>query len=172
MSTLIRLALAASFKTQTVAEQAEVAVTVSEGEGALDYVKGNLWAQAVASVVTAGSLEKVAQYHKDFETEYKARTKAKKMPGWYRSSKSVIGKALENAVQLLDEGGLPRGKTAVEKDIKELKEGNTPLMRIAAAFKTIATNLDHDDFDADKDTAAVLAMWRELGAKLEEVKAA
>lgn len=142
---------------------------MTEGDSALEYVRGNLWAQEVASVVTAGSLEKVDAYHKEFETEYKTRTKAKKMPGWYRSNKSVITKAIENAVQLLDEGGIPRGKSAVEKDIKTLKEGYTPLTRITAAFKTISTNVEHEDFDT-KDVSVVRTLIAELNAKLEEIE--
>jgi hypothetical protein len=51
-----------------------------------------------------------------FEANYKDLTGATSMPGKYRSAKSVLTKALALKIPYADRGGIPRGKTAVERD--------------------------------------------------------
>lgn len=50
--------------------------------------------------------------------------------GAYRSNKSVIGSAIKLGVALRNAAGVPRGKTEVEKEIKGLKEAESPLETI------------------------------------------
>lgn len=169
MSAVISLALASSFNTQTIDEQVELAITLKEGDEALEFVRGNAFSQAIASVVKAGSLENVEAYFKGFETAYKGKAGVKSMPGWYRSNKSVLSTALTNGVEILDPQGVPRGKTEIEKDIKATKTGSTPILRIGAAFKVIASNLDHDDFDDKLDLPAVKSLMADLTKRLAEM---
>lgn len=56
---------------------------------------------------------------KNFEKRYKKERGVKHMPGSYRSAKSVIISAIKSDVPLVDEGGEPLGKTALERSIKQ-----------------------------------------------------
>ena len=51
-----------------------------------------------------------------FERNYKRNTGGSPMPSKYRSAKSVLARALRMNVPYLTHNGVPRGKTAVEKD--------------------------------------------------------
>ena len=53
-----------------------------------------------------------------FERQYKRETSDPQMPVKYRSAKSVIAKAIRQGVPYLDARGVPRGKTAVEKECR------------------------------------------------------
>jgi hypothetical protein len=57
-----------------------------------------------------------------WQEEYKQETGAATMPGAYRSAKSVLKNAIKGGIPLLDAEGEPRGKTAIEKDIKAAKD--------------------------------------------------
>lgn len=57
-----------------------------------------------------------------WEEGYKQDTGSATMPGAYRSAKSVLKNAIKAGIPLLDEAGEPRGKTAIEKDIKAAKD--------------------------------------------------
>lgn len=57
-----------------------------------------------------------------WEDGYKQDTGSSTMPGAYRSAKSVLKNAIKAGIPLLDEAGKPRGKTAIEKDIKAAKD--------------------------------------------------
>jgi len=56
---------------------------------------------------------------KALESEFKEKNSLKQMPGKYRSAKSVICRALAADIELLDSDGNPRGKTEVERDLKQ-----------------------------------------------------
>lgn len=64
--------------------------------------------------------EYVGPYFKAWESEYKSST-GLPIPGAWRSAKSVIKNAMSNGVAMWNEGE-PRGKTAVENDIKAARE--------------------------------------------------
>ena len=57
-----------------------------------------------------------------WEEGYKQDTGSATMPGAYRSAKSVLKNAIKAGIPLLDGDGSPRGKTAIEKDIKAAKD--------------------------------------------------
>lgn len=57
-----------------------------------------------------------------WEEGYKQDTGSATMPGAYRSAKSVLKNAIKAGIPLLDAEGEPRGKTAIEKDIKAAKD--------------------------------------------------
>jgi hypothetical protein len=57
-----------------------------------------------------------------WQEEYKQETGSATMPGAYRSAKSVLKNAIKGGIPLLDAEGEPRGKTAIEKDIKAAKD--------------------------------------------------
>ncbi len=86
---------------------------------------------------------------KEWEEEYKA-TGSTVMPAAWRSAKSVIKGALQNDVPLMD-GEEVRGKTAVEKGIKAVKEAdkevNNPTetaMKLMKKAVDFARNNGHD----------------------------
>ena len=68
------------------------------------------------------SVKSEADYRRvtsQFEIEYKRLIQStRKMPTKYRSAKSIVGRAIRLDVPYIDAEGKPRGKSAVEKDVK------------------------------------------------------
>lgn len=90
-----------------------------------------------------GSQDNLKQLFVDgYEKAYKKETGDKSMPGAYRSAKSVITKAITFDVELLNEDGTPRGKTEVEKDIKELQAVKTNVEKIDGLLETVSKLID------------------------------
>lgn len=86
-----------------------------------------------------GSWETTSEKFKEWEAEA-----PKPYPGAYRSAKSVIKGAINNSIPLLVESGEPRGKTAVQKDIKAAKEmskytfvAESPELKVAKAINKV-----------------------------------
>lgn len=75
-------------------------------------------------VAYVASLPADADVKAELKTAEQAYEKAKGFKvgsyGAYRSAKSVICKALEHGVSILDDKGKPKGKTAIEKELAEL----------------------------------------------------
>lgn len=124
-------------------------------------VEGDCWKEEVALVVSAGQTTSIdyKAYKKAYEKEFKADNNLKTMPGKYRSAKSVICKALDRGVELLDYEGYPRGKSEVEKDCKEPKTSCTPIDRCTGALYVLRNNIGKLD---PVDAAIVKAALREL----------
>lgn len=66
------------------------------------------------------SADDVMPLLKDGEKEFKERT-GEQLPAAYRSAKSVLKNALLYGVSVMGDNGVPLGKTAVEKAIKEAR---------------------------------------------------
>lgn len=69
------------------------------------------------------------------------------MPNAYRSAKSVIEAAFEEGVDLLSDDDGVRGKTEVEKELKEAREAkrdpfDAPIAALTKALDTIAARMD------------------------------
>lgn len=77
---------------------ADVAADVAENEGRVDVLKDVL---------------------KEFEQKYKKERSLKHMPGSYRSAKSAIVNAVKHGIALGYEDGSLKGKSALEKEIKQ-----------------------------------------------------
>ena len=107
-------------------EIASAYLLIEQGKAAQNGAIENTWGDAVLFIqpaVNGMDGEKAAEAAAAFlqgtvEAEIRAQG-ATRMPGDYRSAKSVIRKALRMGVALLDANGKPRGKSAVEKDCKE-----------------------------------------------------
>ena len=107
---------------------------------------GNLWNNL------AGYIGELAQFHdvenvksvlKNREKEYGDIHKVKLSTiGAYRSAKSVALKAVSLGVTLLTENGDARGKTEVEKDIKDSKEDKPVIDKIQSSCNTLSALLD------------------------------
>ena len=60
----------------------------------------------------------------------------------YKHARSTLINFLEQGGNLLDENGLPKGKSAIEKEKKEAKEEKTPEEKLAALAQTVKALLD------------------------------
>ena len=108
--------------------------------------EGNLWSNL------AGYIGEVAQFHdvdnvksvlKNREKEYGDIHKVKLSTiGAYRSAKSVALKAVSLGVTLLSDNGEARGKTEVEKDIKDSKEDKPVIDKIQSTCNTMSALLE------------------------------
>lgn len=78
------------------------------------------WSTLVKAVAHHTLWQDVKEQFKGWEEEYKITTSLP-VPGAWRSAKSVIKGAFNNAIPLMN-GEEARGKTAVEKDIKAAKD--------------------------------------------------
>lgn len=89
---------------------------------ASEETNNEAWGTLVSAVYYHHIWDDVKQQFKDWETEYKTTTSLP-IPQAWRSAKSVIKGAFNHGIPLVLGGyNEPRGKTAVEKDIKAKKE--------------------------------------------------
>lgn len=70
------------------------------------------------------------------EESYKATNKVERMPAAYRSAKSVIVTAVSMSISLVDAEGKYKGKTELEKEIKEGKPGKPEFEKFKGAMNT------------------------------------
>lgn len=90
---------------------------------ASEELNTDAWGTLVCRVVdeTIREPQLVKALFAGWETEYKDETQLP-IPGAWRSAKSVINGAIKHGIPMIDVGtGKPRGKTAVEQDIKAAK---------------------------------------------------
>jgi hypothetical protein len=112
------------------------------------------------------------------EGEYKKGMKAERMPAAYRSAKSVIVTAVSMSISLIDEEGKYKGKTQLEKEIKEGKPGKPEFEKFKSAMNTatlIFGKLDTlDDVRNAKELVRQLAdlVIKTEASMMEEVKLA
>lgn len=97
------------------------------------------WSTLVKAVAHHTLWHDVKECFKGWEEEYKITT-GLPVPAAWRSAKSVIKGAFNNSVPLMN-GEEPRGKTAVEKDIKAAKDSpviKNPFEKADAMAETLA----------------------------------
>ena len=100
-----------------------------------------------------------------FEADYKERTGATKMPGAYRSSKSLIMKAIRFDVELLDNDGNARGKTEVTKECEEkAKADKTNVDKLLSALNTVSSLIDKAH-DAGENLDTIRSILADLHGK-------
>lgn len=112
------------------------------------------------------------------EGEYKIGMKVERMPAAYRSAKSVIVTAVSMSICLTDAEGKYKGKTELEKEIKEAKPGKPEFEKFKASMNT--ATLIFGKLDALDDVRNAKELVRQLAdlvikteaAMLEEVKLA
>lgn len=120
----MRLTLADGIAIPTVTEMASADLLIADATKALKDKGIDQFKLHLIAVVShlANSIEGPDGHFKAYEQAFKAQPGApKSMPGHYRSNKSVLVQAVRLGLELLDEGGYPRGKTELEKAIKEAK---------------------------------------------------
>lgn len=93
---------------------------------AADKLAGDCWNVLVDGVTKAGGFEEYAGTIKKWEVEWKDAHNAP-FPGAWRSAKSVILAAANARVPLLDGLVVPRGKSAVERDVRKKRAVTTPM---------------------------------------------
>ena len=132
---------------------------------------GNLWCNL------SGYIGELAQFHdvdnikavlKNSEKSYGEINKVKLSSiGAYRSAKSVAIKACSLGVKLLDDNGNSRGKTEVEKEIKENKEEKPVADKLQTAANTMNSIMDQiDDIDDARIAIILIDMLREKAANI------
>ena len=128
--------------------------------------EGNLWSNL------SGYIGELAQFHdvenvklvlKNREKEYVDLHSVKlQQIGAYRSGKSVCMAALKCGVKLLDDNGNSRGKSEVEKEIKENKADKPLMDKIQATANTMNSLLDQlADIDDARMSLILVDMLRE-----------
>ena len=133
--------------------------------------EGNLWSNL------AGYIGELAQFHdvenvkivlKNREKEYSDLHKVKLSSiGAYRSAKSVALKAVSLAVNLLSDNGEARGKSEVEKDIKDNKEEKPVADKLQTAANTMNSIMDQImDLDDARIAIILVDMLREKAANI------
>lgn len=150
-------------------EIASAYLLIEAGKAAQNGAIENTWGDAVLfiqSSINGMEGEKAADAAATFlagtvESEIRAQG-ATRMPGAYRSAKSVLTKALRMGVALLDASGKPRGKTAVEKDCKEPK---TPEEQLAALLTRAVKLAGEDGVPFTPEAIASLKMLATLASK-------
>ena len=133
--------------------------------------EGNLWSNL------SGYIGELAQFHdvenvkivlKNREKEYSDLHKVKLSSiGAYRSAKSVALKAVSLAVNLLTDNGEARGKSEVEKDIKDNKEEKPVADKLQTAANTMNSIMDQImDLDDARIAIILVDMLREKAANI------
>lgn len=95
--------------------------------------------------------ENPAEYFKQYETKFKALSKEKAMPGHYRSNKSVLLSCEKYGIDIVTPEGFPRGKTELEKAIKEAKDEKSPMVKCMDTLERLhsqSENLDKAELTA------------------------
>ena len=98
------------------------------------------------------------------EDDYKAEAGVSKMPGAYRSAKTVINKALAAGVELLDSDGNPRGKSEIEKETREAQPEKSNVDKLLTCLTTVSNLLDKAK-DEGEDLAQVRGLLADLYTK-------
>lgn len=86
--------------------------------------------------------EDVGQYFSTYESDFKKLSGEKAMPGHYRSNKSVLLSCEKLCIPVLAPDGTPRGKTELEKAIKDEKHKKTPMEKALDALTRMANASD------------------------------
>lgn len=134
---------------------------------------GNLWSNL------SGYIGELAQFHdvenvkavlKNSEKSYGEINKVKLSSiGAYRSAKSVALKAVSLGVALLTENGDSRGKSEVEKDIKDNKEEKSVADKLQTTANTMNSIMDQiADIDDARVAIILIDMLREKAANIVE----
>lgn len=87
---------------------------------ASDKLDGDAWATLVRSSIDYSTVE-LPDVLKNTETEFKERTGHTAMPSRWRSAKSVLLKARNAMITLMDDNGQVLGKSAIEKMVTATK---------------------------------------------------
>jgi len=103
-------------------------------------------------------------FKENMEQPYKEENGVKSMETAYRSSKSVINRAIKVNVELLDEHGTPKGKTAVENECKEAEGAKSNEDKALGLLTTVSKVIDKM-IEEGEDTATIARAIEDLEIK-------
>lgn len=137
--------------TRTVAIVSAVAATGS--------AEANVFGDHIAAACQRDqSPEAVEKHFKLFEATYKIETGDKSMPNPYRSAKSVISNAVALGIDLLDDDGMPKGKTQLQREIKDSKEPKSTDAKFTDGCSNLIKYMESGTMTMSKaDATALLA---------------
>ena len=145
----------------------------NKGEGAFGKLADYCHAATKDNILSGMSGEAVADVLKGQikvqEQEYRNQhPRMEEFPSAYRSAKSVILKALQHGVLLVDEKGKIKGKTALEKEINGMKEPKSEIAKFQSTIDTASKILDKIDNLGDvRQAKALVAILADLVLKSE-----
>lgn len=93
-------------------------------------------------LIRSVSAESVAEYFSGYEARYKAEAKVTAMPMHHRTNKSVLLSCEKLGIPVLDEHGMPRGKSDLDKAIAAAKSPKTPMEKALKALENMAAASD------------------------------
>jgi hypothetical protein len=132
--------------------------------GKVDKQASNAWntlAESLSMVRDEATFKSVTS---TAEGEYKTNNpRVEVLPGSYRSAKSVCLAAIKAGVALVDEKGRAKGKTAVEKEIKEGKAEKSASEKAKALIASLTAVCDKAD-------TAELAIIKRMVAEMYSAK--
>lgn len=151
--------LSASFVVPTLETIVNNVVNLVGAQAAVDTADSGVFGQHIAYACQNNQdADNVAAYFKKFEALYKIETGEKSMPNVYRSSKSVISNAIDLGIDLLNEDNLPRGKTELQKLIKDAKTPKSADSKFTDACAQMIGWLESGEMTMSKaDASALLA---------------
>lgn len=130
---------------------------------ATDAIKDKAMDQFKRHLLLCLNAEDVGQHFSNYETQYKTETGKSAMPGHYRSNKSVLLGCEKYGIPVIDADGFPRGKTELEKAIKEAKSPKTPMEKAMDALERMTKASDElDQAELDVLVNAVATVFPQL----------
>ncbi len=170
-------------------------ITINQAEAGIQSVSDNRWKQMVVWAVETGSMEGAEKFLKelfadvqksvlDFFFEGRKRDTLSsenkenfnRYTSWFRSNRSVIKRAYEMGVDLLDGNNFPRGKSEVERDIAAKVKaeaegaGKTEIDKFVALMATIQAVAGKIEDEADRKIALALTKNLEKVLRTGEVE--
>ena len=130
---------------------------------ASDAIKDKALDQFKRHLLLSLHAEDAAAHFAGYEAQYKSETGKTAMPGHYRSNKSVLLGCEKYGIPVVDADGFPRGKTELEKAIKEAKSPKTPMEKAMDALERMTKASDElDQAELDVLINAVATVFPQL----------
>lgn len=114
-------------------------------------------------LIRSVSTVSVAEYFAGYEARYKAEAKVTAMPVHHRTNKSVLLSCEKLGIPVLDEQGMPRGKSELDKAIGAAKAPKSPMDRALKALEVMTKASDElDQNELDVLMSSVCAVFPQL----------
>lgn len=148
----IKNALNAAVSIPTIESVLEGDRIISDGSKGLKDMQMDQFKLHLLSAIHA---EDVSKYFEQYEANYKKVTGDKRMPGHYRSNKSVLLQCESLGINVTDATGFPLGKTALEKLIKAAKEDTSPIAKALKCLDAVESAYSALETDAEKSAFTI-----------------
>lgn len=134
------------------------------------YAVASLQAEAYTGMTAENAADALSGQLKAEEKQAKKDSKESALPAAYRSAKSVVVKAVRYNVSLTDEKGKPKGKTQLEKELKEFGEEKPTLEKLTHVMSTAYSLVNKLDNLPDVQAAKLLVA--QLAEQIMRIEAA